>query len=260
MMRRLLTLAAGLAFGVSPLLRGQTQPQTPAPATRVLKGRVLSEANRAPLVGAEIVLMDFARLTRTGLSGTFILDIPDGPFRLQIRRIGYLSRAFRFRTRSDTMEVEFTLTPSAVVLDSITVAGQANTMSPRLAEFDRRRRISATGQFLGPADLARHQDERLADMLRTLRGLRVVPVGNTLAAVSMRGNSGMNSSNLNCYLAVWVDGILVSSPGRPYDLELHRIDRTAAIEVYTGPSELPIEFEGPGSGGCGAIVIWTRNR
>ena len=31
-----------------------------------------------------------------------------------------------------------------------------------------------------------------------------------------------------------------------------------AIEVYTGPAETPPEYEA--TGGCGAIVIWTRIR
>lgn len=260
MARRIALLLAVAALALVPLVASAQPLPEPPQFPRVLKGRVLSDANRAPLGGAEIVLMDYSRLARTGPSGAFTLNVPDGSFRLQIRRIGYVSRAFRFRTRADTMEVEFALTPSAVTLDSVTVTGKTERISARLAEFDRRRQVSATGQFLGTEELALHRDQSVADALRNLRGLRIVPSGNGQSAISIRGNAGTNPGALNCYLAVWVDGIMMSTPGRPFDLGELRVDRLGGVEVYTGPSELPIEFQSPAAGSCGAVLIWTRER
>lgn len=260
MSSRPLALLAMLTVGLAPVVaRAQPLPE-PQTFPRVLKGRVLSDANRAPLAGAEVVLMDYARLARTGPSGAFTLNVPDGAFRLQVRRIGYLSKAFRFRTRADTMEIEFALTPSAVVLDSLTVAGKTERISARLADFDRRRKVSATGQFLGTEELALHRDQSVADALRNLRGLRIVPSGNGQSAISIRGNAGTDPNALNCFMSVWVDGIMMSTPGRPFDLGELRVDRLGGVEVYTGPSELPIEFQSPAAGGCGAILVWTRER
>jgi hypothetical protein len=75
--------------------------------------------------------------------------------------------------------------------------------------------------------------------------------------VSMRG--ARRFSGENCYLAVWLDGVLVISPGRPYDLEIERIGRLAAVEVYSGPAEVPIEFDAPGNN-CGVLGLWTKDR
>jgi len=234
-----------------PAARGGAQ------APHLLKGRVVSEATHQPLADAEVVLMDFGRLVRTGATGAFSIMVPSVPYRLQVRRIGYLSRAFRFKGRADTLEVEFTLVPTAMVLESLTVTGKSGSVSPRLAEFERRRQVSAVGQFLGNAELVPYRDQRLGNVLRKLRGIRVVPLGGFgLTALSMRGNAGQS----DCYMAVWVDGIQMSTPGRPFDLESLLVERIGGVEVYSGPSEVPVEFDPPGGTGCGAIIIWTRDR
>ncbi len=225
---------------------------------RVLKGRVLVDGTRRPLAGAEIVLMDLGSLARTDPAGVFQLTVPPPPYRIQVRRIGFLSRAYRIKNTADTLEVEFVLQPSAVQLESLSVIGKTEPISARLADFERRRRISATGQFLGLEELTKHGDYRLGDALRRLRGVRVIPSGSTgQTVVSMRGASGFSGDN--CYLSVWLDGIQVSAPGRPYDLEIQRIDRLAAVEVYTGPADTPIEFESTGNS-CGSLVLWTKER
>ena len=253
---RMLVRPALVAIGLFGLVVSPTALMAQAP--RILKGRVVSEGTRRPLAGAEVVLMDLGRLARTGLNGVFELTVPPPPYRVQVRRIGYLSRAYRIKNEADTLEIEFLLQPSAVQLDSLSVIGKTEPMSARLADFERRRRVSATGQFLGLDELTKHGDYRLGDALRRLRGVRVLPVGaGGQAAVSMRGSSGMSGDN--CYLAVWLDGIMVSSPGRPYDLEMQHIDRLAAVEVYTGPADTPIEFDGSGNS-CGSLVLWTKER
>lgn len=233
---------------------------TTAFAGRVLKGWVRSAVNRDALAGAEVVLMDFGRLARTGPTGGFTLVVPSTPYRLQVRRIGYQSKAFRFRTQRDTVEVEFLLMPSAVTLESLTVTAKPEVVSARLQDFERRRRVSATGQFMGPDELAVHRDQRLGDALRHLRGIRIVPYGGYgQSAVSMRGSSGMDPSNLNCHLAVWVDGVLMSTPGRAFDLDSYLVERIAGVEVYNGPAETPMEFDVAGNA-CGAVVLWTKER
>ncbi len=230
----------------------------PLDAQRLLKGRVISEATRLPLSQADISILEVAGATaRTGNDGAFQIEVPTGAYRVQIRRIGYEAKAFRIRTRSDTLEVEFSLKPLPVTLDSVSVTGKGpSALSPRLADFERRRKISAGGQFLGPDELAAQADRRLGDALRHLRGLRITPLGSFGQTVSsMRGGFGGGT----CYLPVWLDGILVSTPGRPYDLERHRVDDLMGIEVYTGLADTPVEFGVVGTT-CGALVLWTRDR
>lgn len=244
--------------GLGLLVLAAGSPDLTAQAPRILRGRVVAEGTRQPLAGAEVVLMDLGRLSRTGLSGSFELQVPPPPYRIQVRRIGYHARAYRIKNTADTLEVEFFLAPAAVQLDSISVLGKAASVSARLVDFERRRQVSATGQFLTLDDLTRYGDNRLGDALRRVRGIRVVPFGTGgQTVVSMRGVSGFSGES--CYLAVWLDGILVTSPGRPYDLEVQRIARLAAVEVYSGPAQVPIEFDAPGNS-CGVLVLWTKDR
>ena len=104
---------------------------------RVLKGRVLVDGTRRPLGGAEVVLMDLGSLARTDAAGLFLLAVPPPPYRIQVRRIGYLSRAYRIKNEADTLEVEFVLQPAAVQLESLSVIGKSEPISARLLFCDK---------------------------------------------------------------------------------------------------------------------------
>lgn len=242
-----------VALGLAPISAARGQ------VPRLLKGKVVSEVGRQVLPGADISILDGPLTTaRTGMDGAFQVPVPPGAFRVQIRRIGYDARVYRFRLRSDTIEVEFALKPLAVTLESLTVSAAAPRITGRLEDFERRRKVSAGGQFLGPEELIKQQDRSLADGLRHLRGLRIVPVGGFAQAAVTSRESGSMTGGGSCYLPVWLDGIQVSTPGRPYDLSRHRVDEMAGIEVYVSSAATPIEFTPPGST-CGAIVMWTRD-
>ena len=53
--------------------------------------------------------------------------------------------------------------------------------------------------------------------------------------------------------AVYLDGL----PFRAEDLLSVSTANVAAVELYNGPSEVPVEFKRTGSA-CGVIVIWTK--
>ena len=66
--------------------------------------------------------------------------------------------------------------------------------------------------------------------------------------------------NIFCPLAVYVDGALLWSPGMtelPPDIMPIMARELEAVEVYRGPSETPVEYQGTGSGG-GVMMLWTR--
>ena len=66
--------------------------------------------------------------------------------------------------------------------------------------------------------------------------------------------------NISCPLAVYVDGALLGSPGMtelPPDIMPVMARELEAVEVYRGPSETPVEYQGTGSG-CGVMMLWTR--
>jgi hypothetical protein len=60
-------------------------------------------------------------------------------------------------------------------------------------------------------------------------------------------------------MSVYLDGVRIWAPGSPNPPDFDRMGNThyEGIEVYRGPSELPIQYQGTG-GMCGAILLWSR--
>ena len=67
---------------------------------------------------------------------------------------------------------------------------------------------------------------------------------------------------LACYLDVYLDGAIIynSSARRMplFNLNSMVASEVDAIEVYTGPSQTPSQYNQT-SGGCGVMLIWTRS-
>ena len=79
----------------------------------------------------------------------------------------------------------------------------------------------------------------------------------TVVASSRRQPGSSNAVLLRgCEPAVFIDGVRIHGGAAAID-ELVSPIEIAAVEVYRGPSEVPVEFSGPETG-CGAIVIWTN--
>ena len=55
-------------------------------------------------------------------------------------------------------------------------------------------------------------------------------------------------------MALFLDGVRLSSD----DLETLWLDELAGVEVYKHAFEVPIEFQTPFGGDCGAILMWSR--
>ena len=68
-----------------------------------------------------------------------------------------------------------------------------------------------------------------------------------------------------CFPDVWLNGVLVREgfvaervePGQLYLNDIVDPDFVAGIEVYTGPAQIPIQFNGS-TAMCGVIVIWSQ--
>ena len=67
------------------------------------------------------------------------------------------------------------------------------------------------------------------------------------------------SSRSNCPMAIWLDGVQLSGPGRRTTQNINEfpISQLEGIEVYAG-LDTPAELTGPGGGSCGAVALWTR--
>ena len=62
-----------------------------------------------------------------------------------------------------------------------------------------------------------------------------------------------------CYMGIYVDGVRLWAPGSvdPPDFDQMRNNQYEGVEIYRGPAELPIQYQGTGAA-CGAILLWYR--
>ena len=256
----------------------------PLVQAQVLKGSVRADSTGAPIISAEVVFEGTSFQTRTDRLGGFrIGGITPGTYRVAVRSVGFRPLpAEAVIAAGDTIDVDFVLTPVAVELAPLEVtANKPEVLSARMREFDERRQ-AGFGRFLTRADLAKYGDGPVTTALRSVAGLRLTPLPckGGYAVATARGGSEQSAkpmfcSGANgtwpvppaCYLSVYLDGVLQwswsdassnGSEGPPNIDEIMALN-LEAVEVYRGPSELPVRFQATNSA-CGAVLFWTREK
>ncbi|MBM4192963.1 MAG: TonB-dependent receptor [Gemmatimonadetes bacterium] len=222
-------------------------------AQGTVSGRIIDKSTRTPVLGAEVMTAVDGRKVIADSAGRFSLSgVPDGAVRLVIRAQG-----FSVSTFDVTMKPGATLEP-IIQLDS-TATGRSEAQplpgvevttpasrGPRFVDFERRQR-TGRGQYLTKEQISRMGMNSLGETLRTLRGVEVDCGGGAGCFVHMA------RAPMRCLPEWIVDERLDNffGPRTPLqDIE--------AIEVYSGPSDVPGEFAGRNAG-CGVIVIWTKS-
>jgi hypothetical protein len=201
----------------------------------------------------------------TSSDGQFTFSIPRlGEYRLLISRIGYpisLSKPFLFSS-AFTARVSLSLPSNPITLDTVTVvAKEIERRLPYLADagFYQRRR-EGFGHFLTRDEIDKRDPLILSDLLKGMSGVRVTCTGARNCAVTMRAANTMFFRG-PCKPSVVLDGVVLQPGGtsggglglddlvNPFNIE--------ALEVYPGPSGVPVQYSGYLSP-CGAILVWSR--
>ena len=153
----------------------------PAPPADTLRGRVV-DAQRQPLAGAEVLLPELDRETRTGEDGRFLLpDLPAGRWRVVVRRPGYAPRVVAVDARGgESLEVALRAAPFA--LQGVTVTA---TRAPLL---ELAAPLPATA--VSPERLRREHGVSLAHVLREIPGVEALSTGEQVGKPIIRGLSG----------------------------------------------------------------------
>ncbi|MGE0442581.1 MAG: carboxypeptidase regulatory-like domain-containing protein [Gemmatimonadales bacterium] len=247
----------------------------PAGAQSVLLGRVVDDRG-LPVTTARVSISRLGLTAAVTSEGRFeFVTIPRGRFAVATAAVGFAPdvREMGF-AGNDTVRVDIRLGQAAQRLDSVVVSGNGPPpLSPQMRIFEERRR-KGIGVFLTRADLARREHSTLTDVLRQVPGMKFVRrperCGGGFALASNRGGAlswlpwmtcfdGFTPFSVECYLTVYLDWNRIWIWGSQ---EPPRIDETSvasleAVELYRGPSELPVELQGTGSA-CGAVLLWSR--
>lgn len=245
----------GLALATLPLASMLPTRGLGAQGTSSLSGHVTDTSTGRAIRNAQVILLSDSRSVSTDSVGHFRFDsLPVGQLQLLIR-------ASFFPARRIIVDLTPGLNPErGIALDStafgrlaaaqtlppVDVSATAPVRNYRLAGFERRR-SNGRGQYLTEEDIIRSGAYTLADAVKGMRGVNYECGGGGGCFVRMA------RAPMQCTPEYIVDDQVMNDFG-PFT----PIRDIVAVEVYTGPTELPGEYSGR-NGGCGVVVVWTRS-
>ena len=219
-------------------------PENPAGVARV-RGRVVDSATGGPLAGADVMIVEHGLHATTNAAGEFTLaDVIPGKLALVVRHIGY--RPEFVQTDVDaggTATVAPRLRPAPFRLEDLDV----RTISNEYNEFLERQK-KGIGKYWDAAEIRRYDGGSISALLGRKADIR-----------EARGGILMNHTrSRRCEIPVVMNGVLWPR-GAATNLRPEQFD---AIEYYSGPAQVPNEFQSlalRGNGfGCGLLVVWQR--
>lgn len=223
-----------------------------------LVGVIVDSTSGQPLEKVAVYLPGDVE-TDTKRDGTFRLRfIPEETSLILFRRIGYSPRALRMslqgREGRDIDVGKIIMKRAPVTLDPIAVETRMLSRNPKMADFYRRKR-QGQGLYFTREDILKIQPMLATDLIRRVPGLTVgcERLGACVPA-SFRKTAG---GEVTCPMRVILDG-MPSSVG----LDLIPPAWIAGVEVYKSIAFTPLELSsvanvGPGTAGCGILVVWT---
>ncbi len=256
---RALTLLGAATCSFPAALAGQVEAGDRR-AIHNLAGVVTDSSTGDPVPGVRVSVAGREHAV-TGPDGTFELAVggaPSIPVVLTFRRIGYeqLTRDVQVGTDQSPGPLTVSLSPLPVELVEIIVEGEP--VPAKLLEFYARME-RGWGDFLTEEDLDRLSAQNVMDVVSSVPGINYLSAGGANTA----GSAGrIVFSRARCRVpTVYLDGQIFLDPSNPFattaDLLAVNVSDVAAVEIYNGASQVPIEFNRTGSA-CGVIVIWTK--
>jgi hypothetical protein len=246
-------------------------------AQTLVTGVVTGDSAR-PLAGAIVEIASVGRRATANARGAYTLVIDHaGAYSIEARAMGFSSSVRAVRLGSgDTLRLDFALSPVPQELAPVVVTVEEALPTERMRGFEERRRLGF-GRFITRDMLDQREHDTVSGILRGMAGVRMVrrptACGDGYSAATGRGIASVGLSQATasatcgggtplpaaCYMVIYVDGVRLWAPGTPDppDFEHMRNNNYEGVEVYRGPSELPIQYQGTGAA-CGAILLWTR--
>lgn len=206
---------------------------------------IIDDETGDPVPGALVKIRGRPDVAADDNGKVTIADLPVGRHKVEVRAIGYEPREDYVQIQEGQMaERRISLGFTGDQLPELVVEARREKLSGRYQDFHRRQAVGG-GHFIMWDEIKRRGYTRLGDALKNVRGV-LVNCRTVECTISM-------SRSRTCPPDVWVDGVANNYFGANTP-----ISDVYGIEVYRGAGEVPAEYIG--TAGCGAIVIWTKNR
>jgi len=221
----------------------------------------VTAANKMPVAQARVRVLGTNLATVTRVDGTFeVAQVPAGRQKLEVVMIGYIPTAIAIEIAAGApLDVNVVLEP--VPLVAVTVTADPNFF-PGMSGFEERR-ARGTGRYFTRKDIEMMQARQVTDVLRRVPGMQVESgpgafSGGTTTARTGRTSGGSGAHR--CTMTYYMNG---SPFPLSNDVPINTFvapDDIAAIEVYTGSSQIPPQFNSSiQNSSCGVVAIWTRS-
>ena len=251
--RPVLLIVAGsiaMAFSVTAAAAQASPPATPGGtiSTGLIAGTV-EDSLATPVAGARVSVVGLGGHGVTNDEGTFRLaSVQPGQHVLIVRRIGFRPESLGVTVTAGTIsEVRVRLLPTAQWVAPVVIDARTAQYSGFLRGFYERR-DRGTGVFFTAEDIEQRNPRLVTDLLRTIPGTRLTP---------RNGENVVTFRDRNCLPLVWIDGAAANVAY--LDPDVFDPLSLAGIEVYKGPSTVPVSLMGlRGKGSCGVIALWTK--
>ncbi len=214
-----------------------------------LGGRVFDHDTNHPVADAAVRIAGQAAPQITRDDGSFRFDrVPPGVYTIDVQHIAYLPLHDSIDVRpNSSMMAMIHVAPHVIPIAPIEVTVRSFVLE-RVGFYQRQQRH--IGTYITRSQIEARPPMRTSDLLRAIAGVRLAE-GRMGALALGRGN---------CPFRYILDGTRIGPGFSIDDVPFQTIE---GLEVYLGPSQVPVEFNSFGSeenGTCGAILIWTRNR
>jgi len=287
-------------------IAGRSGERVDVDAGAMLAGVVFDSTRTAPLARARVTLAGTAMAAETDSLGRFVMrDLPEGTYTLSFASaradsLGYAAAGVPVTLTRGATTTQNLVLPAQALADAQLrerqrVASAADSSralrlsavsvvarSPHLRQvgfYDRQR--TGMGVFLGDSVLAANRTSRLSDVMRQVRGVRVVqyypppfregPERPGIPAtspppetrfVASRNNMTLDTNVATCFMTVYLDGVQIQTNTRLAQGSVNEgifMGSIIAIEVYPSGAQTPPRFS-TGNNDCGTILLWSRDR
>jgi len=215
------------------------------------------DVNGRDIAGATVRVLGSGNAARSGEGGAFtVSEAVAGTQTVEARAIGFQPVRQTVELRDGvTTPVEFRLAPQTVSLDTVRVVAGRN-VDAAVLNFERRW-TAGLGTFMDGNTVRNRSTVFVTDALRSINGMRVVPVGGYGQRLVARGSDGRE-----CLVHIYIDGARMSPMQLSGAAEAFLDDfvngsDVAALEVYVR-GRIPAQYLNIDS--CAVVAVWTYRR